>query len=242
MLDLLKKIYEQYEFEVNRNVYNILFSAKENREYYLTVQYTENEFERFYDSEKSVNLINFFNKLKKNKSDYEKNTSLIVCLKLSNIQEITVSLKNIILNIEEDEYFFRKYVIIYTENSIKNIDYNKSIREQLHDIVKREGMMNEYQKNCYFSEEFFLAMQLFVKLPFLMYEGDAGQFTSVEEKLKNAVKINDLDYMYDKVINYKEELREDKSEYISKLTEAFLSEERESDILNDFFEYFEVME
>ncbi|NFI07552.1 hypothetical protein FDF97_03345 [Clostridium botulinum] len=242
MLDLFKKIYEQDELKVKINKDNILFSEKENKEYYITVQYTENEFERFYDSEKSKNLISFFDELKKNKADIQKNTSLIICLKLISIQEIPLSLKNIIFSVEEDEYFFRKYVIIYTENSTKNIELNKNIKEQLHEIIKREDMMKQYQKNCYFSEEFFLAMQLFVKLPFIVYEGDAGQFIPVEDKLEKAIKINDLECIYDKVINFKEELKDDKSEYISKLTDAFLAEKKDNNILNDFFNDFERIE
>lgn len=245
MLKLLKKIYEQDEFEIKENEENkenILFSEKEDQEYYITVQYTENEFERFYDSKKSNNLISFFEESKKSKADIQKNTSLIVCLKLANIQEISPSLKNMIFSVEEDEYFFRKYVIIYTENSMKNIDLNKNIKEQLHEIIKREDMMKQYQKNYYFSEEFFLVMQLFVKLPFLPFQGDTGQFIPVEDKIKKIIKINDLDYMYDKVINFKEELKNEKSEYFSKLTDAFLSEEKDNCILNDFFKHFERIE
>ncbi|GMQ55699.1 hypothetical protein AN1V17_00910 [Vallitalea sediminicola] len=241
MLDLFKNLYEQNDFKVTVYENNILFSVKENKQYYFTIQYNKNEFEGFYDGEKSKNLINIFDTLKKNKSDIQKNTSLIICLKLTSMHEITQTLKNIIFSIEEDEYFFRKYVVVFTKKSIKNIDIKNNIYKQLHEIIKKEDMMEKYQDNGYFCDEFFLAMQLFVKLPFIVYDVNSTQFIPVEDKLKEVIKANNANDIYEKVINFKEKLKDHRNAYFTELKDAFLAED-DKNILNDFFKHFEEIE
>jgi hypothetical protein len=60
-------------------------------------------------------LIKIFNKKKKDLNEIEKNTSLIILLKVENLKKDFEELKNQIMRIEEDEYFFRKYIIIYND-------------------------------------------------------------------------------------------------------------------------------
>jgi hypothetical protein len=260
MLSLLNKIYKQNDFEINLykikenqvlevemiedeiidEESNFMFSRKKNQEYYITAQYTENEMKNFFDIKKTNDLIELFEKLKGTSEDIQKNTSLIVCVKVEKLQNAHASLKNIVFKIEEDEYFFRKYVIIYTEDSIKNIDSNRNIKVQLHEIIKEDNIMEEYQKNFYFSEEYFLALQFFVKLPFFVFEADTKQFTTLEDELAKVIETNQLNSIDSKILSFEKNFNKaNRDDYINELTDAFLSEKKDNNILDTFFNQFE---
>lgn len=242
MISLLKKIYEQNEFVINEGNDKLLFSEKENQEYYITLEYDLTEIENFFECKKTNNLISFYQNIKKKSADIEKNTSLIVCIKVDNIEDAHKKNKNIIYKIEEDEYFFRKYIILYTENSIKNIDISENIIEQLELIIKKDNMIENYQKDPYKSEEFFLAIQLYVKCPFLVFKVDTNPFMSLQEQIKKMILKDDLNNEYSKILSFEDNFIESKqNEYFEKLTDVFLSENIENQLLNDFFDHFEEM-
>lgn len=66
MLDLLKKIFNENDFQYDeKNTDDVLFFYKNEKEYYLTSKYTENEFNNFFESKKTRKVIKLFNDLKK---------------------------------------------------------------------------------------------------------------------------------------------------------------------------------
>lgn len=113
----------------------------------------------------------------------EKNSSLLVLVKCANINAIE-NLQQQILLFEEDEYFFKKYVISYTDNAITGLTSNPLLPE-LRTKVNNIAKFNQFATQGYRSEiaEFLVILQLFIKLPFLHLDHGTERFTSLRQKL-----------------------------------------------------------
>lgn len=113
----------------------------------------------------------------------EKNSSLIVLVKCTDINAIG-KLQQQILLFEEDEYFFKKYVILYTDDSITGLTGSPLLPE-LRTKVKNGERFNQFATQGYLAElaEFLVIIQLFIKLPFLNLEHGTESFTPLAQKI-----------------------------------------------------------
>jgi hypothetical protein len=124
----------------------------------------------------------------------EKNSSLLVLVKCSNINAIG-TLQQQILLFEEDQYFFKKYVILYTDTSIAGlvtIPLIPELRTKINDIVTFTRFAAEgYQEEI---AEYLVIMQLFIKLPFLNLDYGTDGFTSLNQKIASTLSGEDSLY------------------------------------------------
>lgn len=113
----------------------------------------------------------------------EKNSSLIVLVKCNDINTIS-NLQQQILLFEEDEYFFKKYVIVYTNDSIIDLTQTPLLPE-LWVRVNNNEKFNQFATQGYKQEiaEFLVIVQLFIKLPFLTVNRGTEGFTSLNQKI-----------------------------------------------------------
>jgi hypothetical protein len=120
----------------------------------------------------------------------EKNTSLLVLVRCLEIGAI-VKLQQQILLFEEDEYFFKKYVILYTDDSIIGLNSTPLV-PQLRVKVKNKEHFNQFAGEGYLPElaEFLVVVQLFIKLPFLNFEHGTETFTPLSQKLSTDLGIS----------------------------------------------------
>lgn len=134
----------------------------------------------------------------------EKNASLIVLVKCADISALT-SLQQQILLMEEDEYFFKKYVILYTFDSISQLT-SEIIVSYLRSKVNDPDKFNSFSTAGYTSElaEYLVVLQLFIKLPFLKLEHGDEKFTSLDQKIK--LSLNDTQSFYDSLIEQSSDL------------------------------------
>ena len=204
---------------------SISFYFKENQQYYIVVEYSVEEFKDFFDSTKTDSIISFFDDRKKESDDIQKNSSIIICVKVDNLKKEFRELNNQIMKIEEDEYFFKKYVILYTENSVRDLKTKDNIVATLQDRLSNITNFDQFQENNFFNDEYFLVVQLFVKLPFLTIEKSDSDFQSIEEKLLKAI-------LADSNQNLNKKLLSEDKDKLDKLLDSFLSEDENSDINN----------
>jgi hypothetical protein len=117
----------------------------------------------------------------------EKNSSLIVLVKCSSIEAIG-NLQQQILLFEEDEYFFKKYVILYTVDSIMELTSIPLIPE-LRKKINNNNTFDRFAKEGYQPEmaEYLVIIQLFIKLPFLSLDHGTESFTSLSQKITTAL-------------------------------------------------------
>ncbi|WP_215143707.1 ABC-three component system middle component 1 [Exiguobacterium qingdaonense] len=236
MKNIIKKIYLESQFESVESQSGIINSNRENKEFLITVDYSIDEFINFFECEKTDEVINLFNQMKENDTEAGKNTSLILLLEVESINEFYKKYKNQVLRIEEDEYFFRKYLIVYTSESIKKIKDYQNMLKELHIILLEESRLEKFQENLYLEEEYFVVIQLFVKIPFVQLDLEVEEYRTLESKINEVILRNNLLRYEKKVFEY---IRNSSIDRYPLLRDSALDFD-ESDLLSSFFEHFEV--
>lgn len=111
-------------------------------------------------------------------SDYKKNTSLLLLVKVDSVSD-EYSLSNKIYDIEESPYFFKRYVILYTDEQrdlIKDININDYL-----DVLSDKENFRIYKKNRKGEETinkkldddvllYDIISKLYIKIPFFVYD------------------------------------------------------------------------
>lgn len=165
---------------------------KKDYEFFIFEYFEIDELKVFFKSEKLDHLISEFQRLDDDK--VKKNTSLFVLIKVDNVQETHKEYLNKIMAIEEDEYYFRKYVIFYTENGLSKIKPNTQFLLDYIQSVNSENksLFDKFEKNMFFDDAYFIAMQLIIKLPFISLPHSDNRFEVVEDRIKNRIERESL--------------------------------------------------
>lgn len=162
--------------------YLLLFVKKEDLSDGMTTKFEE------------INAL--FDTKKKNARDIEKNTSLIICAEFENYREDCLRYKNRLLQIEEDEFFYRKYVVPYTQVALSGLNNSEDLLHSLRDTIAHEGSFEAYNNQMFANEAYFLAMQLFIKLPFLnLSVNSSGDFVTIETLLSQKIAANEKEFL-----------------------------------------------
>lgn len=134
----------------------------------------------------------------------EKNSSLIVLVKCSSIEAIG-NLQQQILLFEEDQYFFKKYVILYTDASISGLTATPLI-PNLRTKINDNTTFSRFAREGYQSEiaEYLAVMQLFIKLPFLNLNHGTEGFTSLNQKIASVLNADAS--LYESLLSHSGEL------------------------------------
>lgn len=161
-----------------------LFGNK--HEFFLIQCFEMEEIQDFFKTDKLDYLISEFQKLDDEK--IKKNTSLFILIKVYDIHQFYNNYLNTIVAIEEDEYYFRKYIIFYTDEGLN--DLNPDVQYLLHIVqnnvsdLEEESLFDKFEKNIFFDASYFIAMQLIIKLPFISLPHSDKPFATIEDKIK----------------------------------------------------------
>lgn len=162
-------------------------------ESFITQEYTIEEIADFFNCDKTNDLILRFKYVE---DKVKRNTSLLLCVKVDNLKEIYNNYRNTIIRIEEDEYYFRKYVILYTDEGeeILNSIYKKTgiINYILYEDSKEKSMFEEFEKDMFFSDSYFIAIEIAIKLPFLNIPRANARYESIEERIEKVIEEHEL--------------------------------------------------
>ncbi|TDM32021.1 hypothetical protein CMW49_09135 [Leuconostoc citreum] len=188
MNNLISQLFQDNNFNlVNEDL--SLYTNKKNTEYYITKFYTDHELKNFFDCDKTGQTIEQFNKLS-NSSDFHnirKNTSLILLVEVENLSACFDNLRNNVILVEEDGYYFRKLVVLYSKNSVLNLTYplnNKTLNEHL------DKDFEIFEQNMFFSEQYLVEMQLAIKLPFFILENSSNVYQTIENAYPESNEIS----------------------------------------------------
>ncbi|WP_323126144.1 ABC-three component system middle component 1, partial [Streptococcus equi] len=96
--------------------------------------------------------------------------------------------------IEEDEYYFRKYVIFYTEDGLSKIEPNTQFLLDYiqSDDSKNKSLFDKFENNMFFDDSYFIAMQLIIKLPFISLPHSDARFETIEDRIKSRMETSEL--------------------------------------------------
>ncbi len=187
MRNLLKRIFTVNDFDRIREWETVDFYRNRNverKEFYLLEVLSIDDLIGWKISDNSP--LDVFDELRANDSEIEKNTSLILAVKVRNFQTDLPLIKNKILLIEEDAYYFKKYVIVYTDDSIHVLLQSNDILRSLKETLFNSTSFVAFKRQMTADEQYFVTMQLFLKLPFLPTPIDRNvELTSIEALLEN---------------------------------------------------------
>jgi hypothetical protein len=184
---ILDNLFTTNQFEKLREEGAISFYQNRNvqfKEYYLIEELSKQDFLTWNEVENSAQTL--FEQLKGLNAAIAKNTSLILVVKADNFQADLPLLKNKILQVEEDAFNFKKYVIVYTENSVQLLETAENISENLKAVLLNATSFNAFKENMCADEQYLATIQLFLKLPFLPTPVETNtELASIESLLNN---------------------------------------------------------
>ena len=172
-----------------------LYTNQLKSEYFIVSQYSQEELHNFFDDDKTSQVIKEFERLslKSEHENIKKNTSLFILVEVDNLKEAfeDEKLQRSILLIEEDYYYFRKFILLYTQNGLSDLR-DKETNEMLYTYLNAN--INIFEIDMFFSESYFIAMEIGVKLPFFtlpkrndIYKSIENQYQNDKDKLDNRI-------------------------------------------------------
>ena len=204
MKEVIKKIFNDYNFEEQKITLplteEVFFAVNFNDEclnFYLVVfidqiddEFLENQVLEYYKAIKGLE-IGYDERM-------DKNLSLLVCLRNDN-EISSTGLQKKIFEIEEDPYFFKKYVFTYNDVQREILsDYFNSpdthSRRLLNNIVNDNELFISFKKNPNDNSNnlYSLCSKLLIKLPFIVFERDEKEIEDLSEKIKGKLQDESL--------------------------------------------------
>lgn len=194
MRDIIIKFLQNNHFNQLDTEFDF-YTNSQNSEYFIVSQYSSNELHNFFDDDKTSQVIKEFERLslKSEHENIKKNTSLFILVEVDNLKEAfeDEKLQRSILLIEEDYYYFRKFILLYTQNGLSDLR-DKETNEMLYTYLNAN--INIFEIDMFFSESYFIAMEIGVKLPFFtlpkrndIYKSIENQYQNDKDKLDNRI-------------------------------------------------------
>jgi len=216
MNEILKNVFLEsgYSLETIRDGFE--YYSLSNKAYFFLLELDQAELENL-KNYSEFDLIADYDKIKGQyqtlvkagiSNTIEKNSSLIITVKCNSLESIE-SLKQQILMIEEDEYYFKKYVIIYSEDSILEIKTSKPLLELFAKKLVEEDKFDVYANSGITNDisEYLVILQFYIKLPFLKLSFTRHDYESLENKIKE--KLGPIMYKtYDLIIENSQRIEE----------------------------------
>lgn len=170
-----------------------LYTNQLKSEYFIVSQYSQEELHNFFDDDKTSQVIKEFERLslKSEHENIKKNTSLFILVEVDNLKEAFEDEKfqRSILLIEEDYYYFRKFILLYTQDGLSDLR-DKETNETLYTYL--DSNIDAFEEDMFFSESYFMAMEIGVKLPFFtlpkrndIYQSIENQYQDDNDELDN---------------------------------------------------------
>ncbi|MGX7024436.1 ABC-three component system middle component 1 [Vagococcus hydrophili] len=183
---LLEKILKKNGFNTVSEDISI-FTNELKSEYFIIENYPKKELINFFESDITGNLIQKFNKLQKNgdNNNIQKNTTLFILVKVENIKNAYTELVNNLILVEEDSYYFRKFVILYTDESLQNLENMENLQD-MYKLLDKD--INNFEKDMFFNDTYYVAMELLIKLPFFKIKNSNNKYLTIEETYRNEKK------------------------------------------------------
>lgn len=155
----------------------------------------------------------YFNAIKQLETGYDermdKNLSMIVCVKTDNDETQKNSEK--IFEIEEDPYFFKKYVITYDDNNSKELkakfnEGGESSNVILNRIINDSTMFLSYKmnENNALTSLYEICTKLMIKIPFMRLEKRLEELDDLSEKINEELSEKSLLAFKDSLLGFNE--------------------------------------
>ncbi|MBR9774378.1 MAG: hypothetical protein GYB55_04965 [Cytophagales bacterium] len=188
MINLISRIFEEAGLEEKANADFKIFALKEQQNYWLIVHYD--------DIDKVISeQIELFVKAKEIIQDpaFDKNANLLV---LNRVEAISDIKSESLLQIEENPYHFKKSVLYYTEEELKNLGDaigDSPEHNTIESLLLTEKIFEQHK--LHFDANAFesLLYRMAIKIPFIKIKiTQTNNLKSLEEINKKSVKNNEF--------------------------------------------------
>jgi len=205
MKALLENIFSSFSFSQETLTGDALFffpAERQRVEYYIVCFISKELINRYLSSTEFETVLEAFKQKQASFNDIEKNTSLLICVQMSDLTADCISLKYEMLKMEENDFHFKKYVLPYTDSSLIGFPSDDTILGNINARVNDSDAFNRYFANAYQDEPYFLAIQLFLKLPFLgPFPHEVVPFHPINEIVAQSITSSELQAEYDLAIS-----------------------------------------
>lgn len=185
MKKIVKEFLRNNQFKLGTEEID-LYSNDSQSENFIIEQYSLEELVNFFDDEKTEKIIKWFEDMAKKEKyiNIKKNTSLFILVEVDNLKNAFEDEKNrkVIFLVEEDYYYFRKFVILYSQSGLSELR-NKCDNLALYNYLEKG--INEFEKDMFYSDAYFMAMELGVKMPFFTLPNKDESYQSIESQYSN---------------------------------------------------------
>lgn len=171
------------------------------------------------------------------KANFDKNVSMLICVKIK--EDERKKYESIILNVEEDCFYFKKLVMLYEDAEIEEIEQILSSK-QLNMWEYMQGKLKEIaeikEDDLFFAELEKIVPRIYIKLPFIQLNiRREEERKNLFEEIKESMKKEDvLLSIWNQVENIKEddigsfELKND--EKLDEILKQWLPEEKKDEV------------
>lgn len=193
IIDIVEQIFTNNDFEFEK----MSIQSRINEASYLGKPRTSNQHQQYFyviniesfESSRNMRHIleqqrhlldDFINYLKDQedgmlKVEWKQNSYLLICIKVDNIRDIDSKIKDDILFLEEDKYFFRKLVLTYDDASVKILSQgcdddqikNEAMTDKIARIINDTGYFESFCKKSDRGRLYALVANLYIKISFL---------------------------------------------------------------------------
>lgn len=187
MINLISKIFEEAGLEEKGNAEFKIYSLKEQQNYWVIIQY-EDDVDKVIDQQ-----IDFFVKAKEiiQNSAFDKNANLLV---LNKVKTISTIKSESLLQTEENPYHFKKSILYYTEDELKNlIDAigDSPALSIIESMILTEKIFEQHKSHFDANNFESLVYRMAIKIPFIKINiAQTNNLKSLDEINKKSVENN----------------------------------------------------
>lgn len=188
MINLISRIFEEAGLEEKANTDFKIYALKEQQNYWVIVQYD--------DLDKIIGeQIELFVKAKEviQEPTFDKNANLLVINKVDSIPNIN---PESLLRIEENPYHFKKNILYYTEEELKNLSDaigDSMVLSSIESLILTDKIFEQHKMNFDANSFESLVYRIAIKIPFIKIKiTQTNNLKSLEDINKKSVDNNQL--------------------------------------------------
>lgn len=204
LINLLDNFFQSNNFKktsVEYNSYSCFFySNKLVSDFFILLDKDDISYEEIVELQQEgiVNLDEVIKEKIELNEAYEKNTTLILCMKETKSSEID----NIINQMEEDKYIFKKNILVYLDSEVEHLLElldDEFSQNQVNKLVHQEKLFETFKTSS--EDGYGLLLRLIIKLPFLTYERKTIELENLSTKIAKDVKAENIEKLYNSIVD-----------------------------------------
>jgi hypothetical protein len=191
MIDLINRIFIAAELEKKTNTDFKIYILKEQKNYWVIAQYDGDDINNVLNEQ-----IELFVKTKElvKEPTFDKNVNLLILNKVSKLEDVKF---DNLLNIEENPYHFKKSILYYTDEELKNLNAvigESDVLTSIESLILKDEIFEQHKTSFDTNSFESLIYRIAIKIPFIKIRiTQTNNLKSLEEINKKSVGHNPID-------------------------------------------------